>query len=46
MQNARESLTTCVRGTTSAIYAKVLGRFSNGKNTPEKKNIGDKRPVK
>ena len=38
-------LTEWVRGTASATYWRVRGKLLIGKTTPEKKNIGDNRPV-
>ena len=46
VQTARTNLTECVRGTSSATGLIKAGRFSIGKTTPEKKNIGEIKPVK
>src|SRR5208337_1107254 len=42
----RAILTECVRGKISATGRRTGGRFSRGKTTPEKKNMGDRNPVK
>ena len=39
-------LTECVSGTISAIGLIHGGKFDIGKTTPEKKNIGEIKPVK
>lgn len=46
IQSALTSLTQWVRGTSSTMGLVNRGRFSTGNTTPEKKNIGDKNPVK
>lgn len=44
--NALVGLTTWVRGKNSAMILKKGGRFSIGNTTPEKKNMGERNPVK
>jgi hypothetical protein len=43
---ALQRRTTCVSGNTSANGCSTFGRFSTGKTTPAKKNIGERNPVK
>jgi hypothetical protein len=43
---ARVGRTTCVSGKNSAATLRTGGRLSIGNTTPEKKNIGERNPVK